>query len=415
MKKKGRMNMTTTQIPSQLLDQLLKDYKRPEDLLGEQGILQQLSKALIERVLQSELTHHLGYEKHSPKGRNSGNSRNGRSAKTLKSKHGEINIEVPRDRRASFEPQFVPKHQRRFDGFDDKIISLYARGLTTREIQAHLEEIYSVEVSPELISQVTSAVLEEVRDWQSRPLEKLYAIVYLDALVVKVRVDGRVSNRSVYLAVGVNLEGKKEVLGLWGCETEGAKFWLSVVTELKNRGVEDVLIACVDGLKGFPEAIEAVYPQAQVQLCIVHLVRNSLRYVATKERKAVASWLKRIYTSATAEEAERQLEKFEWEWSEKYPSISRSWRANWARVVPMFSYPEEIRRAIYTTNAIESLNYTLRKVTKNRSLFPNEEAVYKLLYLALERVSKKWTMPIRNWSAALQQFAIVFEGRVTLP
>lgn len=409
------MKMTTTQIPSQLLDELLKDYKQPEDLLGEQGILQQLSKALIERVLQSELTHHLGYEKHSPKGRNSGNSRNGHTPKTLKSKRGEIDIEVPRDRQASFEPLFIPKHQRRFDGFDQKIISLYSRGLTTREIQAHLEEIYSVEVSPELISQVTDAVLQEVREWQSRPLEKLYAIVYLDALVVKVRVDGRVSNRSIYLAVGVNLEGKKEVLGLWGCETEGAKFWLSVVTELKNRGVEDVLIACVDGLKGFPEAIESVFPKTQVQLCIVHLVRNSLKYVATKERKEVASWLKRIYTSATAEEAERQLEKFEWEWSGKYPSIGRSWRANWARVVPMFSYPEEIRRAIYTTNAIESLNYTLRKVTKNRSLFPNEEAVFKLLYLALQRVSKKWTMPIRNWSGALQQFAIVFEGRVTLP
>ncbi len=402
-------------ITKEILDELLKDYQKPEDLLGQSGLLQQLSKALIERVLDGEMTHHLGYEKHSPEGKNSGNSRNGKSRKTLKGKQGEIPIEVPRDRNGEFDPQFVKKRQTRFDGFDDKIISLYARGMTASEIQGHLEEIYGVEVSPELISTVTDGVIEEVRAWQGRPLEKTYVILYLDALVVKVKQDGRIANRSIYLAIGVNQQGRKEVLGFWAAENEGAKFWLSVVTELKNRGVQDVLIACVDGLKGFPEAIESVFPQAQVQLCIVHLLRNSLGYVSWKERKAVAASLKPVYTAATAEQAEQQLTEFEARWGARYPMIGRSWRNNWARVIPFFQFPEEIRRVIYTTNAIESLNYSLRKIIKNRSLFPNDEAVFKLLYLALKNIEKKWTMPIREWKRALQQFAIVFEGRMPLP
>jgi putative transposase len=402
-------------ITKEILDELLKDYQQPEDLLGQSGLLQQLSKALIERVLDSELTHHLGYQKYAAEGRRSGNSRNGKSRKVLKGKQGELPIEVPRDRQGEFEPQFIKKHQTRFDGFDEKIISLYARGLTSGEIQGHLADIYGVEVSPELISTVTDGVLEEVRAWQARPLDQLYLILYLDALVVKVKQDGRIANRSIYLAVGVNLQGRKEVLGFWAAGQEGAKFWLSVVTELKNRGVEDLLIACVDGLKGFPEAIESVFPAAQVQLCIVHLLRNSLNYVSWKDRKEVAAALKPIYTAITVEEAEQQLTAFEQQWGGRYPMIGRSWRANWTRIIPFFQFPEEIRRVIYTTNAIESLNYSLRRIIKNRSLFPNDEAVFKLLYLALKNIEKKWTMPIKDWQRALHQFAIVFEGRVPLP
>jgi putative transposase len=402
-------------ITKEILDELLKDYQQPEDLLGQSGLLQQLSKALIERVLDSELTHHLGYQKYAAEGRRSGNSRNGKSRKVLKGKQGEIPIEVPRDREGEFEPQFIKKHQTRFNGFDEKIISLYARGLTSGEIQGHLADIYGAEVSPELISRVTDGVLEEVRAWQARPLDKLYLILYLDALVVKVKQDGRIANRSIYLAVGVNLQGRKEVLGFWAAGQEGAKFWLSVVTELKNRGVEDLLIACVDGLKGFPEAIESVFPAAQVQLCIVHLLRNSLNYVSWKDRKEVAAALKPIYTAITEEEAAQQLTAFEQQWGGRYPMIGRSWRANWTRIIPFFQFPEEIRRVIYTTNAIESLNYSLRRIIKNRSLFPNDEAVFKLLYLALKNIEKKWTMPIKDWQRALHQFAIVFEGRVPLP
>jgi putative transposase len=401
-------------IRPELLDELLKDYQKPEDLLGQDGLLQQLTKALVERALDGELTHHLGYEKHSPEGDNSGNSRNGTTPKTMKGKRGQVQIDVPRDRNSEFEPQLVKKGQTRFDGLDEKIISLYARGMTQREIQGHLEEIYGVEISPSLISTVTDEVLDEVRAWQSRPLDSVYAILYLDALQVKVKSQGRVVNKAIYIAFGVNLHGLKEVLGMWAADNEGAKFWMQVVTELKNRGVSDIFIACVDGLKGFPEAIEAVFPQTQVQLCMVHLVRHSLRYVSHKDRKAVAEELKAVYQAATVEEAERQLAQFEQTWDAAYPVISRSWRQNWSRVVPMFSYPAEIRRVVYTTNTIESLNMTLRKVSKNRSLFPNDEAVFKLMYLALRNISKRWTMPIPNWSAALNQFAILFEGRVPM-
>lgn len=399
-------------ITPELLDELLKDYKSPEDMFGHDGLLQQLTKAVVERALQGELTHHLGYEKHSPEGHNSGNSRNGKSKKLIRGKRGQVEIDVPRDRKSEFEPQLIKKGQTRFDGFDDKIISMYARGMTCREIQAHLQEVYGIEVSPDLISTVTDGVIDEVRAWQSRPLDAVYPILYLDALQVKVKDQGRVANKAIYLAIGVNLHGIKEVLGMWTAENEGAKFWLTIITELKNRGVRDIFIACVDGLKGFPEAIEAIFPKTQVQFCLVHLVRFSLAYVSYKDRKAVATDLKLIYRAASIEEAEENLATFADKWGARYPSIAKSWRANWARVIPMFGFPDEIRRAVYTTNAIESLNMSLRKVIKTRSSFPNDEAAFKLLYLALRNISKKWTMPIRNWSGAMQAFSIIFEGRV---
>ena len=399
-------------IDKELIDKLLADYKGPEDLIGEQGLLKELTAALVERAMHAELTHHLGYEKHDRGGRGSGNSRNGTSAKTLKGDFGEVEIEVPRDRKGSFEPKIVPRHQRRFNGFDDKILSMYARGMTTREIQGHLQEIYGVEVSPSLISEVTDAVIEEVKSWQTRPLEPLYPILYLDALMVKMRHEGRVENRAVYVAIGIDLDGRKDVLGLWTSANEGAKFWLQVLTELRNRGVKDIFIACVDGLKGFPQAIETVFPQAQVQLCIVHLVRASLNYVGWKERKQVAEDLKSVYRAATEEEARREMAAFAERWNPKYAPIAALWQRNWERVIPFFAFPAEVRKVIYTTNAVESLNMSLCKVIKTRGSFPNVEAAMKLLYLALEHIAKKWTMPVQNWKAALQRFAILHGDRV---
>ncbi len=399
-------------IRDELLDELLKEYKNPEDLFGKDGIFKELKKRLIEKAMDTEITHHLGYEKHSPSGKNTGNSRNGKSSKTIKSDSGELPIEVPRDRNGSFEPRIVKKNQTRFDGFDEKIISMYARGMTTRDIQAHLEELYGVEVSPDLISDVTDSVINEVKEWQIRPLDEVYPIVYLDATIIKVRSEGRVIKKSAYLALGINLEGLKDVLGIWLEETEGAKFWLSVMTELKNRGVKDIFIACVDGLKGFPDAIEAVFPKTEVQLCIVHMVRNSLRFVSWKDRKKVAADLKTVYRAATEEQASMHLVEFADQWDSKYPMISKSWQSNWQRVIPFFAYPEEIRKIIYTTNAIESMNNTLKKTIKNRASFPNDEAALKLLYLSLKNIIKKWTMPIRNWGKALNQFAIRFDERM---
>ena len=401
-------------INEALLDQLLKDYQKPEDLLGENGLLKQLTKAVLERAMQAELTHHLGYDKHDPKGNNSGNSRNGKSKKTLKGDFGNLPLEVPRDRNATFEPQIVPKGQTRFEGFDDKILSLYARGMTTRQIKQHLEEIYQVEISPSLISSVTDAITDEVKAWQSRPLDAVYPILYLDALVVKVRESSHIQNKAIHLIVGINTAGRKEVLGLWVTHNEGAKFWLQVLTDLKNRGVKDIFIACVDGLTGFPEAIETAFPKTEVQLCIVHQVRNSLKYVSWKWRKEVAEDLKLIYTAATVEEAELQLEAFARKWDEQLPTISRSWRQNWERLIPFLSYPQEIRRVIYTTNVIESVNSSLRKVLKNRGSFPNEDAVVKLIYLALRNISEKWNLPIRDWALAMNRFAIMFDGRMPL-
>ena len=408
------MTREDTPINIDLIDQLLKDYKSPEDVLGENGLLKQLTRAVLQRAMQAELTHHLGYEKHSPEGNNSGNSRNGKSKKTLKGSFGTLPIDVPRDRQSSFEPKIVPKGQTRFEGFDDLILSLYARGMTTREIKQHLEEIYQVEVSPSLISQVTDAVIDEVRAWQSRPLERVYPILYLDCIMVKIRDGAHILNKAIYLVIGVNLEGIKEVLGMWISQTEGAKFWLGVVTELRNRGVEDIFIACVDGLKGLPEAIEAVFPKTEVQLCIVHLVRQSLNYVSWKQRKEVAADMKLIYSSATRQEAELRLEEFAAKWDSRYPTISPAWRRNWERIVPFLAYPDEIRRVIYTTNAIESLNRGLRKIIKNRGSFPTDEAAMKLLYLAIQNISQKWNRPIKEWRAALNRFAIVFEGRLPI-
>lgn len=401
-------------INEKLIEELLKGYEKPEDIIGKNGLLKQLTKAVLEKALEGEMTHHLGYEKHDPDGWGSGNSRNGKYAKTLKGDFGEMPVAIPRDRRSQFEPVIIPKGQRHFTGFDDKIISMYARGMTIRDIQGHLEEIYGVEVSPEFISTVTHSVLDEVSAWQNRSLEAVYPIVYLDALWVKVKDEGHIRNKAVYLAIGINLEGKKEVLGIWLEQTEGAKFWLKVMTELKNRGIKDIYIACVDGLKGFPEAIESVFPNTEIQACIVHMVRNSLKYVSYKSRKEVAQDLKAIYHSATVEEAEKHLAALENKWHDRYPMIGKSWRANWERIITFFAYPEEIRKVIYTTNAIESLNMTLRKVTKNRGSFPNDEAVIKLFYLALRNISKKWSVQISNWGLVINQFMIIFKDRVKI-
>ena len=399
------------QFKKEVLDELIKDYKTPEDLIGKNGLLKQLTKVLLERAMGAELTHHLGYEKHDPAGYNSGNSRNGSTSKAVSGEFGEIEVETPRDRIGTFEPQILKKHQRRFEGFDDRILSMYSRGMTTRDIQSHLQEMYGVEVSASLVSDVTDAVSEEVKRWQSRPLEPIYGIVFLDALYVKMRHEGRVENRAVYVAIGVNLEGRKEVLGLWTSANEGAKFWLGVLTELKNRGVKDILIACVDGLKGFPQAIESMYPQAQVQLCIVHLVRASLNYVNWRERRAVVADLKAVYRASTEQEAEQALNEFVAKWGHKYPTIGRLWRENWERVIPFFAFPADVRRVIYTTNAVESLHMSLRKVIKTRGSFPSEEAALKLLYLALRNVSAKWEA-IQYWREALNHFETLWGDRI---
>jgi putative transposase len=401
-------------IRPELIDELLKGHTSPQDILGEGGLLKQLTKAVVERCLEAELDTHLGYKKHAPEGKGTGNSRNGRSCKTLKGEHGEIEIAVPRDRNGSYEPQIIEKGQTRLAGFDDKILALYARGMTTRDIQAQVQEMYGVEVSPTLISNITDAVLDEVRQWQTRPLESVYPIVYFDCLMVKVRENQRVINKALYLALGLNISGKKELLGMWISQTEGARFWAGVMTELQNRGIQDVLIACVDGLTGFPDAIEATYPGCRVQLCMVHMVRNSLRYVSWKDRKAVAKDLKMIYTAATESEAEFNLELLAEKWDKEYPSISKQWRNNWARVIPLFTFPEDIRRVMYTTNAIESVNMTLRKVTRNHRIFPTDESVFKVVYLAIQNITKKWTMPIHNWTYALNRLMVEFEGRIHL-
>jgi putative transposase len=395
-----------------LADSLLVNYKKPEDLIGENGLLKPAHQDAGRACAGSRDDRAPGHGKSGSIFNAGGNARNGHSDKTLKGDFGELPLAIPRDRQALFEPQLVAKQQTRWTGFDDKIISLYARGLSVREIQGHLEEMYGTEVSPTLISTVTDAVSDEVKLWQGRPLDPLYPILYLDCIHVKVRDAGAVRTKAVYLAIGVNMDGHKEVLGLWIAQTEGAKFWLQVVTELKNRGVQDIFIACVDGLKGFPEAIETVYPKACVQLCIVHMVRNSLNFVSWKARKEVAADLKLVYTSATVELAEQRLTEFEEKWGGQYQSIGLSWRRNWARVIPFFDHPAEIRKVIYTTNAIESINMSLRKVIKTRASFPTDEAVSKLFYLALNNISKKWTMPIRDWKAALNRFSIQFKDRL---
>ncbi len=393
-----------------LVAELAKDIKTEKDL---GALTQQLVKLTVETALNAELDEHLGYEKHAPAGRGSGNNRNGTTSKRLKGQHGQVSIDAPRDRNGSFEPQFVRKGQTRLTQMDDQILALYGKGLSTRDIVEAFKEMYGADVSAQLVSKVTERVLDQVLEWQSRPLDALYPIVYLDCIVLKIRHNKRVVNKSMYLALGINLEGHKELLGLWLAETEGAKFWLSVLTELKNRGLNDILIACVDGLKGFPEAIQAEYPHTKIQLCIVHMVRNSLKYVSWKDYKAVTADLKRIYQSATEAEASQQLERFADTWDTRYPKIAQSWRAHWDNLITLFEYPPEIRKAIYTTNAIESLNSVIRKATKRRKLFPNDDSAMKVVYLAIQSAAKKWTMPIRNWKAALNRFMIEFGDRVS--
>jgi len=394
-------------ISDELIDELLKNGRTADDV---NGLLKQITKAVLERALRGELTEHLGYVKHDPAGDNSGNSRNGVTRKTLKGDFGELELETPRDRKGEFEPQIIQKNQTRWTGFDDKILSMYARGMTTREIQGHLEEMYQIQVSPSLISEVTDGVMEQARAWQNRPLEAFYGVVFLDALYVKMRHEGRVENRAVYVALGINLEGRKDVLGLWTSATEGAKFWLNVLTELRNRGVRDIYLVCVDGLKGFPQAIEAIYPKAQVQLCIVHMVRASLNYVTWQDRKKVVADLKPIYKAVTAEEAERQLSEFEGKWP-KYPAIARLWREQWERVIPFFAFPDEVRKVVYTTNAVESLHMSLRKIIKMRGSFPSEEAAFKLLYLALAKVVAKWET-VQHWKQMLNYLDTVCSDRI---
>ena len=384
-----------------------KNIKTEEDL---NEFRQMLTKITVEAALNAELDDHLGFDKHEQS--DSDNNRNGVTHKTLQTEDGQFELATPRDRAGSFEPKLVKKHQRRFTSMDDKILFLYAQGMTTREIVTTFKEMYGAEVSPTLISKVTDAVIEQVVEWQSRPLDAVYPIVYLDCIVVKIRQDKRVINKAVYLALGVNMEGHKELLGLWLAENEGAKFWLGVLTELHNRGVRDILIACVDGLKGFPDAINTTYPQTRIQLCIVHMVRNSMKFVPWKNYKAVAADLKKIYQSATEEEALLALEQFSETWDEKYPQISRSWRTHWHNLNTLFDYPEDIRKAIYTTNAIESLNSVIRKAIKKRKLFPTDDSAKKVIYLAIEAASKRWTMPIRNWKPALNRFMIEFEDRL---
>jgi len=399
-------------IKTEIIEELLKSVSKPEDLLGTDGLLKQLTARLVERVLQAEMTQHLGFEAYETRPAGASNGRNGYSSKTLLTDHGEVTVDVPRDRQGSFEPQLIRKRERRVAGFDDRILALYARGMSVRDIQGHLQEMYGVAVSPDLISRVTDAVMEDVAAWQSRPLDTVYCIVYLDALVVKVRDQGVVRNKAVYLALGVTAHGSKEVLGLWIEQNEGAKFWLKVINELKTRGVRDILIACCDGLKGFPEAIEAVFPNTVVQTCIVHMIRNSARFVSYKDRKELVRDLKPVYAAANREGAENALAAFEEKWGRRYPMIGASWRTNWERVVPFLDFPPDIRRIIYTTNAIESLNSSLRKLVYHRGHFPSDEAVTKLLYLALRNMEKRWDRSARDWSKALGQFAIFFEGRL---
>jgi putative transposase len=400
------------QIPPELLSQLVSGSLTPE---GLEAMFRQLKKAVIERAMDAELTHHLGYPPGAPRPEGQSNQRNGTSAKTIQTDEGPLTLDIPRDRAGSFEPQLIPKHQRRFAGFDEKIIALYARGMTVREIQGHLQELYGCEVSAQLISEVTDAVLSEVSEWQSRPLERVYPVVFLDALRVKIRDEGVVRNKAVYLALGVLPDGSRDVLGLWIEQSEGAKFWLKVINELKNRGVEDILICVVDGLKGFGEAIEAVFPQTTVQTCIVHLIRSSLEYASWKDRKAIAAAIRPVYKAATVEAAEAALAAFEASvWGQKYPTIGAARRRSWERVIPFFAFPPQVRRVIYTTNAIESLHMRLRKIIKTRGHFPSDEAATKLLYLALRNITKDWSRSVWEWKSALNQFAILYPERFSL-
>src|SRR6266545_571441 len=397
-------------IKSEILDELLEG-RDPKTVFESEGLLDELKKALAERILNAEMDHHLGQEPEQA----AGNHRNGSSPKTVLTDTGKLPLSIPRDRQGRFEPALIAKYQRRFPGFDEKIVALYARGLSTRDIQAHLRELYGVEISPELVSAVTDAVLEEVAAWQNRPLESVYAIVFFDALRVKIRDEGTVKNKAVYLAIGVRCSGHREVLGLWIEQTEGAKFWLRVMTEIRHRGTGDVLIAVVDGLKGFPEAISTVFPPAQIQTCIVHLIRYSMQFASWKERRPIAAALKPVYRAETAPVAQERLEEFDaGPWGRKYPAIAQSWRRNWEQVIPFFAYPMEVRRIIYTTNAIESLHSQVRKAVRGRGHFPSDEAATKLIWLVLRNITADWTRPPIAWAAAKAQFALQFEDRFVI-
>ena len=406
MAQKVTKNNTET-TTSKLVDELLSQVY-PSEILSKDGLFSKLKKQLIERVLQSEIEHELGYDKHSKKVKKSSNRRNGSYDKTIIDNEGnKMPIEVPRDREGEYDPQLVPKGIRRLKGFDDQVISLYGRGMTIGEIQEHIKEIYETDVSKDLISTVTDGVIEEVNSWQTRPLESIYPILYLDCIHVKARDNHTIINKAVYLAIGVNMEGKKELLGIWIGKSEGAKFWMQVVTELKNRGVSKIYVACVDGLKGFTEGINSIFPDTVVQLCIVHMIRNSTKYVSYKDLKEVTTDLKKIYSATNEEEGSNELEKFTKKWDNKYPVISDIWRRNWSGISPLFAFPEEIRKAIYTTNIIEAANCQIRKIIKNKGVFPNDKSIQKIVYLALKNASKKWTMPIKNWPLALNQFEIL--------
>jgi putative transposase len=398
-------------LSDELIDELLDGARSEEEIVGPGGVLAQLTKRLVERALSAELTEHLGYEPHQEPPGGMGNTRNGSTPKTFATEHGRVRIGTPRDRRGSFEPQIVGKGQRRFEGFDDKILALYSRGLSARDIEAHLAEIYGVQVGRDLISRVTDAVMDDVREWQQRPLDDVYPVIFLDALVLKIREGGTVQRRACYLALGVTVEGERDVLGMWFQETEGAKFWMQVLSELKQRGVQDILVCCVDGLKGFPEAIEAIYPNTVVQTCVVHLIRHSLKYVPRREREQVARDLKPIYTAIDADAAQAALEAFDDKWGSRFPVITQAWLNAWEYMIPFLAFPPELRRVVYTTNAIEALNRQLRKAIKTKGHFPNEEAARKLIYLAITNAVPAWTRT-RNWTTALLAFKIHFGDRL---
>ena len=400
-------------VIDQLLDQIDFHGMTAEELAGENGLLKKLTSRFYSKALDAEMDEHLGYKKNDNAGDNSGNSRNGYTTKTVITDDNDtIEVQVPRDRNSTFEPVIIPKHEKRTPLFNDQIISMYSFGMSTRDIQRHLQQVYGVEVSPETISNITESVMSDVREWQNRPVEKSYPILFLDALRVNSRQDGKNVNKALYVALAINWEGRKEVLGLWLADTEGAKFWMSVLTDIKNRGVEDILIACMDGLTGFPDAVKAVFPDTHIQHCIVHMIRNSTKFVSYKDLKAVCRDLKEVYSAINAESGHEALEEFGKKWNDKYPMIQASWERNWNDLTEFFNYPKDIRRAIYTTNAIESLNFSLRKVTRNKSSFPDDDSIYKVMYLAIKNASTRWTMSIKDWGLAVNQFAILFDGRV---
>ena len=400
-------------VIDQLLDQIDFHGMTAEELAGENGLLKKLTSRFYSKALDAEMDEHLGYKKNDNAGDNSGNSRNGYTTKTVITDDNDtIEVQVPRDRNSTFKPVIIPKHEKRTPLFNDQIISMYSFGMSTRDIQRHLQQVYGVEVSPETISNITESIMADVREWQNRPLEKSYPILFLDALRVNSRQDGKNVNKALYVALAINWEGRKEVLGLWLADTEGAKFWMSVLTDIKNRGVEDILIACMDGLTGFPDAVKAVFPDTHIQHCIVHMIRNSTKFVSYKDLKAVCRDLKEVYSAINAESGHEALEEFGKKWNDKYPMIQASWERNWNDLTEFFNYPKDIRRAIYTTNAIESLNFSLRKVTRNKSSFPDDDSIYKVMYLAIKNASTRWTMSIKDWGLAVNQFAILFDGRV---